>query len=299
MAADTPVLPRTRWCDGLAAFAERYDAFLVDQFGVLLHATGAYPGAADALRALRARGRRVIVLSNSGKRAAANAARLARCGIDAACYDSLLTSGELAWQLLRARDRAPFNELGERVLLLNPASDRALLAGLRLREVAAVAEADLLWLASLGEFQSPDTLRPLLEAAARRHVPLLCANPDLERLAAGGVQPSSGSVAVLYASLGGPVVWVGKPHALMYAACRERFAAWGARSVCAVGDSLEHDIGGGAAAGFDTCYIAGGLHAAQFAAAGAAGRGALLERLRRALPTPPPPPTWALETLIW
>jgi ribonucleotide monophosphatase NagD (HAD superfamily) len=47
----------------LAALAARYDAFLVDQFGVLRDEDGAYPGGNDALLRLKALGKTVIVLS--------------------------------------------------------------------------------------------------------------------------------------------------------------------------------------------------------------------------------------------
>ncbi|WP_374221485.1 HAD hydrolase-like protein [Variovorax sp. E3] len=40
-------------------------------------------------------------------------------------------------------------------------------------------------------------------------------------------------------------MWVGKPHPLIYDACRERLAALGVTRICAVGDSLEHDVLGG------------------------------------------------------
>ena len=119
----------TRWLNNVASLAEAYDGFVVDQFGVLHDGHQAYPGAADALLALRRRGRRVIVLSNSGKRAEPNAARLAALGIPPQAYDELLSSGELSWLMLQRRDRRPWSTLGHRVLLINPANDAALRPG--------------------------------------------------------------------------------------------------------------------------------------------------------------------------
>lgn len=290
----------THWCTGLRELAASYDGFVVDQFGVLHDGRVPYRGAAAALRELRARGQRVIVLSNSGKRAATNAQRLLRFDVGPDNCDLLLTSGELTWKLLVARDRAPFDRLGHAVLMLHPRDDRVMIEGLHLHEAQGVADASFLLLASLADDQTPDTLRALLHQAAARRLPMVCANPDRLRFAAGQVRPAAGSVAALYQELGGHVTWVGKPHPLVYDACREQFAAWGATRICAIGDSLEHDVGGGAAAGFDTCFIAGGLHAQQFDAAGPEGRDAQLARL---LVTPHaaavPAPTWALPTLRW
>ncbi len=60
---------------------DHYDAFLVDQFGVLLDGAGAYRHARAALDELYARGKRVLLISNSGKRSAANVGRLGRSGV--------------------------------------------------------------------------------------------------------------------------------------------------------------------------------------------------------------------------
>lgn len=298
----------TTWAHGLATLAEHYDGFVLDQFGVLHDGQRPYPGVAEALRQLRARGKHVTVLSNSGKRAAHNAERLARFGVTPDLYDSVLSSGEVTWQMLQARDRAPWSELGNRVLLLNPADDAAMIDGLALQRVADVAQADFMLLASLPDAMQPSDLTPLLEQALARRLTLVCANPDRQRLTPRGIEPSSGGLAALYEDMGGAVVWVGKPYPLLYQACRERLQALGAQRICAVGDSLEHDIKGGAGAGFDTCFMAGGLHREVFAALPAldacnAQQPAREQLLTRLLAAPEahgaPAPTWALDTLQW
>jgi len=83
-------------CDSLASLFDRYDAFLIDQFGVLLGGTGPYPGAQDALADLAKRGKPVVILSNSGKRSAMNITRLVQHGFDRYHFETVLTSGEVA-----------------------------------------------------------------------------------------------------------------------------------------------------------------------------------------------------------
>lgn len=294
---------KTRWIDGLAECADGYDGFAIDQFGVLHDGQQATPGAADTLRRLRRLGKRVIVLSNSGKRAATNAVRLARFDVGADAYDRVITSGELAYEGLARPDRPPFDRLGRRVLLIHPEEDRVMIDGLGLAEAARVEDADFVLLASLADDQTPARLEPLLAAAARRRLPLVCANPDRVRLTARGIAPSAGSVAFRYLEFGGRVTWIGKPHPLIYDASREQFAAWGAARICAIGDSLEHDVAGGAAAGFDTCFIAHGIHRQQFESVrprGSAARDALLAHLLDSPHADPvPAPTWAMPTLRW
>ena len=298
---------QTRWARGLAELAPHYDGFVIDQFGVLHDGQRPYNGAAAALLALRSQGKRVLVLSNSGKRAAHNRQRLAAFGISADHADGVLTSGELTWQMLHQRDRLPWSKLGAKVLMLSPGDDAAMIEGLPLTRVDAVDDADFLLLASFPESLPPAALAVLLQTAAKRSLPLLCANPDRHRLTASGVLPSCGSLASGYRAMGGPVIWVGKPYPLIYEASREWLARLGATRICAIGDSLEHDVRGGAGAGFDTCFIAGGLHSGDFARSakttGVDGFAASQAELARLMTWPAisgvPAPNWALHTLNW
>ena len=60
----------------LEALAERYDAFLIDQFGVIHDGAQAYEGAVDAMSYLQRRGRKVVIISNSSRRKGDTVARL-------------------------------------------------------------------------------------------------------------------------------------------------------------------------------------------------------------------------------
>ena len=70
-----------------------------------------------------------------------------------------------------------------------------------------------------------------------------------------------GTLARHYAACGGQVVLMGKPAPIIYAAALAMLQL-PAEQVIAVGDSLEHDIGGAQAAGIDSVFVLGGIHAA-------------------------------------
>ena len=89
---------------GISEIAEDYDLFLVDQFGVLHDGQSPYSGAIQVLEALKARGKTVVLLSNSGKRSAPNAERLRGLGFPETLYDLFVTSGEVAWHQLSGCD---------------------------------------------------------------------------------------------------------------------------------------------------------------------------------------------------
>ena len=55
-----------RFVDGIGAFADRYEGFLLDQWGVIHDGRRALPEAVAALAELKRRNKRLVVLSNSG-----------------------------------------------------------------------------------------------------------------------------------------------------------------------------------------------------------------------------------------
>src|SRR3546814_15664940 len=95
LATEVPFYP------GLSAVADRYDAFIIDLWGVMHDGLRAYPAAVEALRQLRRAGQRSVVLLNAPRRAAVIAKRNAELGIPEDLPDHLLSSGEYAWQHLK------------------------------------------------------------------------------------------------------------------------------------------------------------------------------------------------------
>ena len=245
----------------LEQLAERYDAFLIDQFGVLLSGGGAYPGAAQALDWLaRQPGKRIVLLSNSGKRAAPNAARLERLGFRRDSFETVLSSGEAAHGLLARRIAAGDISAGARVLLLARDGDLSAIDGLDLRATDDPTQANLILIAgSLGAEIGLDGYRAILSDPAARRVPALCTNPDMTMLTANGPDFGAGRIAELYETMGGTVERIGKPHRLIYDIAREMLGD-PARVIC-IGDSPDHDILGAANAGFDSALVRTGIHA--------------------------------------
>ncbi|MCB8880336.1 TIGR01459 family HAD-type hydrolase [Acidisoma cellulosilytica] len=247
-----------------AVFADA-DAFLLDQFGTIHDGERPYPGAVAAMLRARAAGKRILILSNSGKRAAPNKARLAQLGFPAESYDGFLTSGEVVWQMLAAR-RLPALQRVRRVLVLSRGEDKAALAGLDLERTEDPQRADLvILLGSEADRIGLAAYRARLAEPARRGVPCLCGNPDrLMVLGDGSLAPAPGQIAEIYAEMGGSVVWVGKPHAALYEAAFAELRAILGRNfapdrIWAVGDSLEHDIAGAAALGCRSILVTTGI----------------------------------------
>lgn len=250
--------------DSVRLLAERFDGFILDQWGVLHDGTTPYPGAQDALARLRGTGKRIVILSNSGKRAEPNAALMAKIGFAPDLYDAMISAGEDAYRNLKHR-RDPFHAaLGRRCAALMRPADTVLLEGLDLEIVDRLDRADFVFLIGLDPAQRDvAAYEPFLREAAARRLPMVCANPDVVRAAPDGLYPAPGMVARRYEELGGQVRYHGKPHPPIYRSCLEAIGIADRSRIVAVGDSLEHDIAGAAQAGISSAFVAGGIHAGE------------------------------------
>lgn len=238
-------MPLTHWPQAARVLdlAEAADTLLIDQFGTLHDGTIAYPGAIAALRELRRRGRRVVLLSNSGKRVDKNARRLAGLGITPDCYDLSMTSGELGYRMLR--DGSVVEARGATRALLLAREGDPLLDGTGIEAVTDAARAQIVVLAgSDGDRRPMAWYEALLAPAARNGLPLLCLNPDRKMLTPTGLAFGAGAIAETYQRLGGVVAWFGKPHRAVYDLVLKELGEPDPARVAGVGDSIEHDIAG-------------------------------------------------------
>lgn len=250
---------------GVHEFADRYDLFLVDQWGVLHDGRKLFSGVKDCLRNLLDKGKQVVVLSNSGKPAAANRRRLAAMGLDPGCYSELVTSGEV-FRTRYAHQLSPFSpDWGKRCLFWNSDGDPSLLDGLDLEPVQDLDRAGFILAAGVSDHQPLDAYLEVLVPARDRGLPLICANPDTVRFSPSGLTFSAGELAQRYQDLGGEVHYIGKPYRAMYDFCFELMPGVDRNRIVAIGDSLSHDVLGGIGAGIDTAFVTDGIHQGDFA----------------------------------
>ena len=246
----------------LAHLADQFDAFFIDQFGVLIDGKLAYDGAADALKILRASGTQNLLLSNSGKRSEPNEIRLTKLGFDRSSYQMVLTSGEVAYRELSARLGRSIQK-GALVFVISRDLDHSCVDGLEIIVTSNISEASLIIIAgSEGDRFSLETYEKLLKDPAKANVPCWCTNPDTHMLTQEGTTFGAGQIARLYAQLGGTVQWFGKPHPAIYHMALEVLstAKPQPKKVLCIGDSIEHDIAGGHRAGLKTALVRTGIY---------------------------------------
>jgi HAD superfamily hydrolase (TIGR01459 family) len=244
---------------GIASLVDGFDTYFLDQFGVLHDGAAPYPGVLDCLWAMRAAGSKIVILSNSGKRAAENERRMMQLGFEPGMWDLFLSSGEAAWRMFA--DGTDF-KAGMKCLLISRDDDRSAIEGFGLELVEDAANADVILLtASEGDRLELDHYRRTLAAGARSGVPCICTNPDKVMLTRAGPKFAAGRIAELYEEMGGRVTWIGKPFPAIYEAALKAMGSPPRERVLCVGDSPEHDIAGAKSAGLASALVRTGIHA--------------------------------------
>lgn len=254
---------RTQVIRGVRELARRYDGFLLDQWGVLHDGERMLPGAHDCLTRLRAAGRRVVILSNSGRSGTANARSMRRYGIAPELYDAVVTAGDDAREAFRSRSDPFHRALGERALVIARDEDRAEVAGFGLSVTDDPAAADLVLVLSVDvRGHAVRDSERLLAAARARDLPMVCANPDVTVLSGSLVLEAPGAIARRYEAMGGRVRYHGKPDRGVYDLALASLGRLGvdASRALAVGDSMATDVAGAHGAGLACALVAGGIH---------------------------------------
>jgi HAD superfamily hydrolase (TIGR01459 family) len=282
---------------GVAALARAFDGFIVDQWGVLHDGTRAYPGAVECLERLQRGGKRIVILSNTGRGEEEVRGIMAGMGIDPSLYDRCITAGQEARDALAAR-RHPFHaRLGKRCYPFTRAGDVSMLEGLGLELVDRAEHAD--FLAVLG-IDSPRVgladHEPALVAALARRLPMICGNPDVTRPSPEGLLDAAGVIARRYEAMGGEVFHHGKPYPAIYDSCLEALGMDRAK-VIAIGDSMDHDVAGAARSGLRCAFVSGGIHAGALGSPwGALPAPAAWERLVEEAPARP---DYLIPAFVW
>jgi len=248
---------------------ERYPAFLLDAYGVLVDLDGALPGAAAFLAELRRQGKPFWLVSNTAARLPeAASARYRRFGLDIPA-EAILTSGLLLAPYFAAHD---LRDRPTRVL--GPADSVAYVEAAGGRVVGAGADFEVLVLADQAGFPLLETLDELIGTLfaridAGRPPRLLLPNPDLIYPRAGGFGFTAGGLAVmLEAALSQRYPAradlrferLGKPHPALFELAVARA---GRRDLLMIGDQLETDIRGARDFGLDSAPLLGGVSGAR------------------------------------
>jgi 3-hydroxyisobutyrate dehydrogenase len=227
-----------------------YDGLIVDLDGVVWLGGEAIDGAVEAVDSLRARGTRLLFLTNDPSSSREKqAARLAAIGI-AATAEDVMTSAAATARFLA--DRSDLR--GRRAFVIgSPSFQREIAAAsFELVPAAEAARAELVVVGGHSGFDFTE-LRAATRALAQG-AQLFAAGRDRTVPTSDGPEPATGAVLAAVETAGGvSATVIGKPEPFMFAIARETLAGCGRVGV--VGDNLASDIAGAKRAGLEAILV--------------------------------------------
>ncbi len=247
----------------LSEIAPHYDVLLCDVWGVVHNGVAPYPQACDALKRTRDGGATVILITNSPRPSEQVARQMERLTVPPGTYDAIVSSGDVTRAEIRARPGKSFFHLG-------PERDSSIFSAVEQR-FAPLDEADYVICTGLlnDEVETPDDYRAQLEAMLKRKLLMVCGNPDVVVERGDKMIYCAGAIADLYRTMGGDVIYAGKPYRSIYdlalaQAEKARAKKTPPNRVLAIGDSIRTDLTGAHAVGADFLFVTSGIHAEQF-----------------------------------
>lgn len=254
----------TQIIEALSDVSDRYDAVFCDLWGCLHDGLRALPEAVAALQAFRAKGGKVVLLTNAPRPRADVARQLDRFGVPSDCWDTIATSGD------SARVAMFRGAIGDKVWFMGQDYDLTFFEPPHIvsdpTPVERVPLDQATGIACLGPFDAqadPAVNRPEFLYAKQKGLKLLCANPDIVVDRGETREWCAGALAQLYTEMGGESLYFGKPHPPVYGLARQRLDEIGAdvpdsRILC-IGDGIHTDVQGALGEDLDVIFITGGL----------------------------------------
>jgi HAD superfamily hydrolase (TIGR01459 family) len=238
------------------------DVILSDIWGVVHNGLEAWPDACDALSQFRQRGGAVVLITNAPRPAPGVQKMLRKLKVDDGVYDAIVSSGDLTRGYIA-------DHRGKTVFHIGPDRDKGLFDDYEIA-FGDVETADYIVCSGLfdDETETAENYREMLMRAKERDLFFVCANPDIVVERGERLIFCAGALAELYISLGGRVMFAGKPHRTIYdlalmKAGKARGAAVDRKRVLAIGDSVRTDLEGANSEGLRCLFVTSGIHAAE------------------------------------
>lgn len=254
-----------RSIERLRDVADGVDVLLCDIWGVVHNGLAAFPDACEALRAFRRQGGTAVLITNAPRPADSVQRQLRKLDVADDVYDAIVSSGDLTRGFVAAR-------AGQKVFKLGPERDGAIYRGLD-AIAAPLQDADYIVCSGLfdDETETAEDYRAMMIQARERRLTMICANPDIVVERGDRLIACAGAIAELYRTLGGDVIFCGKPHPPIYQraiaiAAERRNTPAAADRMLAIGDSVRTDLAGANAMGIGCVFVTRGIHAEEFSA---------------------------------
>lgn len=248
---------------GLSELSARFPAVLCDVWGVVHDGVSPLQSGVEALMSYRNNGGVVMLISNAPRPSWAVSKQMAEIGVNLACFDGLVTSGDITRSYLEERK-------GVRVFHLGPDRDLSIYQDLAVN-ISELDSADVVCCSGLFNemTEQPEQYDPILAQMYELGLLMVCANPDIVVESGDRLIPCAGALAARYEAIGGSAMIVGKPNAQIYERAMLEIGTLLADQsavsrVLAIGDGARTDVLGANRAGLEVLFIASGIHASEY-----------------------------------
>jgi HAD superfamily hydrolase (TIGR01459 family) len=258
----------TQIVETLSEISAQYDALFVDLWGCVHNGVTALPDAVVALQEYRKSGGKIVLVTNSPRPHAGVEKQLDHFGVPTDSWDAIATSGD------SARSAMFRGAVGTKIYFIGQPGEEKFFQPLdilddplEIIQVPLVEAEGIVCTGPRDPMADPDVMRPDFLYAKQKGLKFLCANPDLV-VDRGNVREwCAGTLAALYAKMGGESLYFGKPHPPIYDLARRRLSALDThvaddRILC-IGDGVLTDINGAMGEDIDSLFISGGLAASE------------------------------------
>lgn len=238
----------------MQALSNSYPVWFCDIWGVVHNGVAPFVATTDVLQMHRENGGRVVLVTNAPRTAADVEKQLAEIGVNRACWDDVVTSGDVTRDLM-------VRHSGGKLYHIGPGRDLSLFEGLDVKRVA-VEDAGAIICTGLfrEESEQPEAYSDFFIAQIACGLPMICANPDKIVRKGDKLLPCAGALAEIYSKLGGRVLMAGKPYAPIYDLAVSKCGGVDKTHILAIGDGPETDVKGAADYGLPVVLIAGGVN---------------------------------------
>ena len=238
--------------DHLAEIYTSYDTFIIDLWGVMHNGVKLNPKAIEAVDNLMKNKKKVVFLSNAPRPSSEVKKFLKQIKMEDRYLKNILTSGEAAMHALQN------HKYGKFFFHLGPKRDDSVFFKIK-ENNTSLEKCNFILCTGLFDNHRDDLnyYKQLLKNYIDKK--LICTNPDLTVHRGDVEEYCAGSIANLFESVGGKVIYFGKPYKEIYKMCFEA----GEKTV-AIGDNLNTDIRGANNMNIDSIFISNGVHRAEF-----------------------------------
>ena len=232
----------------LSEIFHSYDTYVIDLWGVMHNGISLNAKAIEVIENLSENSKKIVFLSNAPRPSAKVVEFLKKMKMNEKFLSKVITSGEAAMHAINK------NKFGKKFYHLGPSRDQSIFEKV-IENKTSIDNCD--FILCTGLFDEHEFDLKFYKDLLKKHTSkkLICTNPDLTVHRGNIEELCAGAVAKTFETLGGKVIYYGKPFKEIYEMCFDQ-----GEKVLAIGDNLRTDIKGANNLNIDSLFIYNGVH---------------------------------------